>query len=252
MRPVTRHHQEAPQRHDGAPRVGTFADQLKICANLRNLWTKTSLARAPRRNVAASLRITIRRHPASPARISSRNNPLGFSCPFVPLVANLRCLACSMILRHRKAPSYLVVQNPPLRLSRAVILHPLHCFVFQSPRHHRHHRHHPKCPNKIQTFPFQALLKTDTIRPGEGAAPMPITPKIFPQSRTITHPHPSPAIRNSHEHLGPTMIAFREITTFFSKTMIAFREKPHFSPPPHAPNPAKNPPQTRSPPPKPQ
>ncbi len=58
---------------------------------------------------------------------------------------------------------------------------------------------------------------------------MPIIPKIFPQSRTITRHSPAPAIQN-HEHLGQNMIAFREITTFFTKTMITFREKPHFHP----------------------
>ncbi len=73
-----------------------------------------------------------------------------------------------------------------------------------------------------------------------------IIPQIFPQSRTITHPCPTRPMSN-HEHLGQnmiafrgittffskTMIAFREITTFFSKTMIAFRRKPHSPVKPH-------------------
>ncbi len=88
----------------------------------------------------------------------------------------------------------------------------------------------PKCPNTLQTFPVQPLLKTDTMRPGEGDSPMHITiPRIFPQLRTIARPFPMSPVSN-HEHLGPTMIAFREITTFFRKTMIAFRRKPHFHP----------------------
>ncbi len=82
-------------------------------------------------------------------------------------------------------------------------------------------------------FPCNPPLKAHTMRPGEGAPPMPITHQTFPQSRIIPHiphiPHPNTALTND-EHLGPTMIAFREITTFFSKTMIAFREKPHFHP----------------------
>ncbi len=58
---------------------------------------------------------------------------------------------------------------------------------------------------------------------------MPIIPKIFPQSRIIAPTYAAPPVPN-HEHLGQNMITFREITTFFSKTMIAFRRKPHIYP----------------------
>ncbi len=57
---------------------------------------------------------------------------------------------------------------------------------------------------------------------------MPTIRKIFPQLRTISHPVPP---LQTHEHLGHNMIAFREITTFSSKTMIAFSGKtPTFTP----------------------
>ncbi len=58
---------------------------------------------------------------------------------------------------------------------------------------------------------------------------MPIIHPIFPQSRTIAHPFLTTPMSN-HEHLGQNMIAFRETTTFFTKTMIAFRRKPHIHP----------------------
>ncbi len=69
---------------------------------------------------------------------------------------------------------------------------------------------------------------------------MPIIPKTFPQSRIIARHFALPPMSN-HEHLGPTMIAFRGITPFFSKTMIAFRRKPHF----HPLNPHQNPQKSR-------
>ncbi len=45
---------------------------------------------------------------------------------------------------------------------------------------------------------------------------MPIIPKIFPQSRTIAHPDPTPALSN-HEHLGPTMITFSRNNHIFQQ-----------------------------------
>ncbi len=129
-------------------------------------------------------------------------------------------------------------------------LHQYKCSATTSTGHFNGNQHSPRYgplnptrPNKIQTFPFQRLLNPDTIRPGEGAQPMRINPKIHPHLRTITRPFPMSPVSN-HEHLGhymiafreittffsKTMIAFREITTFFTKTMIAFREKPHFHP----------------------